>query len=170
MTTYDIKISGHNDLLAVPNGDEMKADWERYKTKKTPDTPVSIENWTGMLSDIKWFRVAKASRADDDGSIRVDKEYHDDLKKIRAMTAYDRSKRLGFFRVIHMGFTGEQPSEETLASARSVQEKFFTENPLRTLPNPECFKDMFDGKKLMTSAFRVIDSHIHQDIFAVKYL
>lgn len=170
MATYDIKISGHNDLLAVVNGEKMKEDWEKYKMKKAPDVPVSIANWTGMLSDIKWFRSAKSSRADDESGVSSDREYREDLKKIRAMTPKQKSQRLGFFRVIHVGFIGEQPTDETLAKAQEIQKEFFDNNPQRTLCDPVNFKPILESSKCNDAAMRVIESHIRQDKFAVKYL
>ena len=170
MASYEIKLTGHNDLLLVENGDSLKSDWEAYKQKKKIDQPISIAGFTGMLSDIRYFRVAQGAQSNNNSAMQVSKEYFDELHKIRKMDARERANRIGFFSLIFSGFNGNLPDNEEIGLAKEVQKKFFTENPRRVHCDPLLFKEIIGGQKCHDAILRLVENVVRQDKFAEKHI
>ncbi len=172
--TYDIRIKGFKDLLRVDDGQALKDRWEKFIEKQSTDQIVSAGDWTGRLSDITAFRKAPATRSDNEFAEIIDQEYLAELRKLRSTPVADRAKLLGMFRLLFWGFTKKKSEErpEVETAAIKIQEKFFTENPLRTICDPILFRPMF---KRVTDAcdpavIRTFERVIRQDRFAVKNL
>lgn len=105
-------------------------------------------------------------------------DYKNEHKRIRGLTAYEKSNRLEFFKLFFFTFTGKNEfSPELLEEARSRQEKFFIANPKRILPDPQIFKDLITdlpenkelSNNLRNSSSHFIERCLAADMREVKY-
>lgn len=120
-----------------------------FSQQKMPDI-VALDNVSFRSAEVKTIELDGETAGTKSQSAKdINEQYRQDHKRIRSLTAFEKSQRLGFFELFYWVFTGiKQVPRETLEEARVKQEAFFKNNPKRTLPDLMIFKDMIEGKEL----------------------
>lgn len=169
---YDIRIKGFKDLLRVDDAEPLKSRWESFIKKTSTDQVVSAGDWTGKLSDITAFRRAPTLRSENNLSEEIDLEYRRELMRQRGLSAQGKATLLGLFRLLFWGFTKKKSEDrpEIEKTAMDIQEKFFMENPKRTMCDPILFRPMFArvANACDPSVLRILERVVRQDRFAEK--
>jgi len=169
-----MKIKGEKLAVQVRNADELIKLWHTFHRGVEPDRVVDIPGWIGKLSDIQTFRLVPDCFLTDAGATeKAHEEYMANLRRIRNLTPTTRATRLGIFKLLNWGFTGENLNDDAPLAQEAIglQEKFYTENPLRVHCDPAIFKPLLGEWKLCDKAvLRIVENCVLQDRFAARSL
>lgn len=160
-----VKIKGKHEALQITadqaqNVLDMYVD---YKEGKMPDQVLQIGSWTGMLSSVHSVEVEKKNNKKDYARERAEQEAREREAELSKPIEV-RAKQVGFFSLIYWGFTGGDPSQETIDKAIEIQRKFFTENPKRLFCDTELYKPLLSGRDSCdATVIRIAAAHVSTD-------
>lgn len=158
---YDVYIKGHRDPISVENGDDLKKDWFDYLENKK-DRGIELKGFTGKLSDIKNFRKVPTRRYVNQDDAKKEWDFYVSERK---KTPDQKSKQLGFFKLLYYGFTNiMEPESDVLKKAQAIQLKFFTKNPKRTIPDPTIFKPLTGDRPCAGPVVDILSRQVAVDI------
>lgn len=166
-----IFIKGEKEPIKVEHARAVKIKEFFDDVKIANSEKIEIEDWSGTKGEIKsiWLDPYKGSAT---STKQVD--YIALNRKERAnflsLSLDEKSKRLGFFGMVYMQFTGSLASEEVKQKAIAFQRDFFEKNPRRRFPNVDIFKSLLPAhitSKGMLGG--VISVALQQDLRDLKY-
>lgn len=127
--------------LAVKIKDRFTGNQRFGIPKASPNDILEVGEMVAQYGQIKFINLAGPSpekRADNSHFLA---DYDRQRKAALSLSPYERAKSVGVFKMLLWAHTGLMDIPANLVSAiHEVQEKFFTENPKRVLPDPEIFK------------------------------
>lgn len=179
---YEIKIKGLKETMMAENHGAVsviKEKWERFMKNEIEDVLVTISGWTGTLASIVYFKEttssASSSSSFDIAWREAGEKYMKERNSFLKLDPMQKAMKLGFFRMVYWGFTGEKSEEVMIKNepieslAIKIQEKFFRENPSRMICNPSLFKPLIKSIKCQVSIQNLIEAVITQDMrLAIK--
>src|SRR3990167_7019155 len=95
-------------------------------------------------------------------------DYENEYKHLRSLSPQSRAQRAApFYNLLYASMVkNERPTHENRQQAIKLAEKYFTENPTRTTPDPDIFKEIIPQGKQTGMGIRMIENIISQDIIA----
>jgi len=176
--SFELKISGYDDLLRLDDGgEELLKRWKDFIAKKITDEGVEVKNWVGRLSDIRSFRRITGSGEKNKTNEEVHSDYLKKLHEFRGLSVEKKAESLGFFRFMYYGFTRKKSEEVKTSSgvpiedlARKIQLSFFSKHPKRMYCDPILFRPIIKAQECHEAVTGVIESHIRQDAFSEAHL
>ncbi|MFA7290117.1 MAG: hypothetical protein WC055_14670 [Melioribacteraceae bacterium] len=167
---YIIKIKSRDLPLEVEDASNLKMSWVEYTNApfgKKINKALSIQNWTGTLSDIKSIELLK------EGQSKTNNSFKDWLEMKRQKvnnTPQEKSRVGGFLRLFHYLVSGrklENEPEEFMDTFNKITLDFFIENPKRIYPDLIIYKPLYKSSNISImnmTGLEVLNHQINQDI------
>lgn len=176
-----INITKRNAPLEVSHEVALKIKNRKFglngQAKALANDEIDLGRWAGTYGEIRSVEITSGLNSENNKHEEVDSQYRRDLMSFRKLSPQNKSKRLGFFRLLYWGFTGKNSEEVMLkngvsleAKATAIQEKFFAENSKRMFCDLLLFRPLIKSEKCQDSIMRILENQIRQDVFSGKYL
>lgn len=116
-------------------------------------TVIDVEGVTFEIGDVRSVELKEIDHDAQDKKEEQDmyerkmhKQYVKYRNSILAMKPEKRAERLHLFKLFYQVMTGQESYGEVEFHAKLIQQKFFEENPQRTVPDPHIFKELIGDK------------------------
>lgn len=169
---YLVKIKGEDYPREVSDesGARLLTMWIDFKNKpksQQQDKVITVQNWTGSLSDIRNVEVRKEAKTQPDSNVEY-AAYH---KMKRAWTPEQKAKETGLIKLLHYGVTRKKLEEETKEfqdKVYNLQLEFFKLNPKRIYPDPIIFRPLYKGTETIVGS-KIVEIVVMRDMREAKY-